>query len=182
MPGPSSGTFVKTKSVRLLKIVEGGYHWFHACIFIIDAGERCKLPDYHSLESFQHIGISQLFEVKFESCVFWLADSFQAKVKGHHQQVVVTSSVCSWKTSCSGNVHSWSEALPHWNIINLAVVLSIWAMLSPSPGCFVMTKSVCQHKTAKDGKLQKSESSLICVVIAEGSANALLVCQVTSPR
>ena len=27
------------------------------------------------------------------SCVFWLADSFQAKVEGHHQQVVVTSNV-----------------------------------------------------------------------------------------
>ena len=37
---------------------------------------------------------------------FWLADSFQAKVEGHHQQVRVTSNVCSWKTSCSHNVHS----------------------------------------------------------------------------
>ena len=44
---------------------------------------------------------------------FWLADSFQANVEGHHQQVVVTSNVCFWKTSCSGNVHSWSKALPH---------------------------------------------------------------------
>ena len=35
-----------------------------------------------------------------------------------------------------------------------------------------MTKSVRQHKIVKDGKLQKSESSLICVVIAEGSTNA----------
>ena len=25
---------------------------------------------------------------------------------GHHQQVVITSNICSWKTSCSGNVHS----------------------------------------------------------------------------
>ena len=38
-----------------------------------------------------------------------------------------------------------------------------------------MTKSVRQHKIVKGGKLQKSESSLICVVIAEGSANALPV-------
>ena len=72
-----------------------------------------KLPIYHSLEGFQHIGIIQLFEVKLESCVFWLADSFQAKVEGLHQQVVVTCNVCSWKTPCPGNVHSWSEALPH---------------------------------------------------------------------
>ena len=34
---------------------------------------------YHSLEGFQHVGIFQLFEVKLESCVFWLVDSFQAK-------------------------------------------------------------------------------------------------------
>ena len=31
----------------------------------------------------------------------------------------------------------------------------------------MMTKSVCQHKIVKGGKLQQSESSLICVVIAE---------------
>ena len=34
--------------------------------------------------------------------MFWLVDSFQAKVEGHHQKVVVTSNVCFWKTSCSG--------------------------------------------------------------------------------
>ena len=45
-------------------------------------------------------------------------------------------------------------------------------MPGPSSGCFVMTKSVHQHKIVKAGKLQKSESSLICVVIAEGSTNA----------
>ena len=35
--------------------------------------------------------------------------------------------------------------------------------------------SVRQHKIIKGGKLQKSESSLICVVLAEGSTNALPV-------
>ena len=39
----------------------------------------------------------------------------------------------------------------------------------------MMTESVRQNKIVKGGKLQKSESSLICVVIAEGSANALPV-------
>ena len=39
-----------------------------------------------------------------------------------------------------------------------------------------MTKSVCQHKIViKGGKLQESEPSLLCFVIAEGSANASLV-------
>ena len=38
-----------------------------------------------------------------------------------------------------------------------------------------MTKRVHKHKIVKSGKLQKSESSLICVVIAEGSTNALPV-------
>ena len=38
-----------------------------------------------------------------------------------------------------------------------------------------MTKSVCQRKIVKGVKLQKSESSIICVVIAEGSTNALPV-------
>ena len=38
-----------------------------------------------------------------------------------------------------------------------------------------MTERVRQHKIVKGGKLQKFEFSLICVVIAEGSTNALLV-------
>ena len=44
--------------------------------FVAHDGERCKPPAYHSLEGFQHVGIFQLFEVKLESCVFWLADIF----------------------------------------------------------------------------------------------------------
>ena len=93
--------------------VEGGDHWIHVCIVVAHDGERCKSPAYHSLEGFQHVGIFQLFEVKLESCVFWLAGFLQAKAEGHHQQIVITSNVCSWKVSCSGNVHSWSGALPH---------------------------------------------------------------------
>ena len=57
----------------------------------------------------------------------------------------------------------------------MVVVLSIWAMPYPSSGCFVVTKCVRQHKVVKGGKLQKSRSSLICVIIAEGSTNALPV-------
>ena len=58
-----------------------------------------------AFEGFQHIGIFQLFEVKLESRVFWLADFFQVNVESHYQQVVVVSNVCSWKPSCSRNVH-----------------------------------------------------------------------------
>ena len=36
-----------------------------------------------------------------------------------------------------------------------------------------MIKCVHQHKIVKGGKLQKSESPFICVIIAEGSTNAL---------
>ena len=53
------------------------------------------------------------------------------------------------------------------------MVLSISAMPGPFSRCFVMTKSVRQHKIVKGGKLQKSESSLTCVVTAEVSANAV---------
>ena len=89
---------------------------------------------------------SNLSLVCFGLLIFVFCFFGQAKVEGHHQQVVITSIVCSWKTSCSGNVHSWSEGLPHKNVINLVVVLSIWAMPCPSSGCFVMTKCVRRHK------------------------------------
>ena len=49
--------------------VEGGDHSIHVCIFIVHDGERCKLPEHHSLEGFQHIGIFQLLEIKHEFCV-----------------------------------------------------------------------------------------------------------------
>ena len=45
----------------------------------------------------------------------------------------------------------------------------------PSSASFLMTKSARQYKIIKGGKLQKSESSVISVVIAEGSTNALSV-------
>ena len=56
--------------------VEGGDHCIQVCIFTVHDGERCKLPAYDSLEGFQHIGIFQLFEIKLESCVLWVADTF----------------------------------------------------------------------------------------------------------
>ena len=96
-------------------------------------------------------------------------------MEGHHQQVVVTSGVCSWKPSSFDIVHSRSEALPHWNVINPVVVLFIWAMPGQSSRGFVMAKCVRQLKVVKGGRLQDSGSSLICVVLAEGPANALPV-------
>ena len=74
---------------------------------IMDDGEMCKLPAYHSLESFQHTVIFQLFEVKLESVCSGLLILFQMK------QVMVTSNVCSWDTLCSGNVLFWLDAVPH---------------------------------------------------------------------
>ena len=83
--------------------VEDGDHWIYACIFIAHDGERCKPPTYHSLEGFQQVGIFQLFEVKLESYVFWLADFFQAKAEGHHQQVRAIRKF-STGSSCSLNL------------------------------------------------------------------------------
>ena len=106
--------------------------------------------------------------------MFWLADSFQATVEDPHQQVVVTSKVCSWKTSCSGTF-TLDRKRFLTRFYQSGCVLSIWAMPDPSSGYFVMTKSVRRHKIVKGGKLQMSDSSLIYVVIAEGSTNALPV-------
>ena len=85
--------------------VEVGDHWTYVCIVVAYDDERRTLTAYDSLEGFRHVGIFQLFEVKLESCVFWLADFFSGEGGGHHQQVLIISNVCSWKTSCSGSVH-----------------------------------------------------------------------------
>ena len=127
-----------------------------------------------------------------------LANSFQAKVACHHQQVMVTSNVCSWKTSCSGNVHSWSEALPHQNVINLVVVLSIWAMPCPSsdalwwPNMFANTRSSKVANSRSLGplsfvsSLQKGPQNALpvstsvlahfCIPVSLHNKNMLLLC------
>ena len=86
-----------------------------------------------------------------------------------HFQCLLLENFVFWQ--CSLLIGSASSQ----NVINPVVVLPIWAMPCPSSGCFVMTKCVRRHKVVKGGKLQKSESSLICVIIAEGSTNALPV-------
>ena len=60
---------------------------------MIHDGERCELPGFDSLEGLQQFGIFQLFEVGLVSCMFFLTDSFQMKVEGHRQQIMIIFSV-----------------------------------------------------------------------------------------
>ena len=113
------------------------------------------------LSSFQHIRIFQLFEVRLESCVFWLADSFQTKVEGHHQQVVVTSSVCFWKRLVLA-MSTPDRRRFRTRLISLVVVLSIWAMPGPFSGCYLMTKGVRKHKVVKGDKPQSLSPPHLC--------------------
>ena len=89
-----------------------GDHWIYLCIFVIHDGERWKLPACYSLKDSTILGSFSFSRSNLCLVCFGLLILFQAKADGHHQQVVITSNVCSWKISCSGNVHSWSEALP----------------------------------------------------------------------
>ena len=88
----------------------------------------------------------------------------------------------SFPVSAPGNFLALALFTPDWKRSSLecnqsGCGVAIWAMPGPSSGCFEMTKSVRQHQHnfVKGGKLQKSESSLSCVLIAEGSTNALHV-------
>ena len=161
---PPSGFFLLTMFAKDLTgcfshcCVEDGDHWIHVCVCIIHNAERCKLPAYYSLEGFQHIGMFQLFEVKLESCV-----------------------LACWFSSDEGG-RSLSPGRGHFQCLLLNnVVFCLYSLLIGSASslecnqCFVMTKSVHQHKIIKGGKLQKSESSNIYIVIAEGFTNALPV-------
>ena len=64
---------------------------FSLCMMVRGA----NFPPSTGCKSSNTLGSFDFFEVKLQSCVFWRADSFQAKVESHHQQVVVTSNVCS---------------------------------------------------------------------------------------
>ena len=97
-------------------------------------------------------------------CVLISRRCISSSANGHFQCLLLEKFVF-WQ--CSLLIGS----APSLECQNLAVVQSVWAIPGPSSGCFMMTKCVRQHKVVKGGKLQKSESSLICVIIAEGSTN-----------
>ena len=109
--------------------VEGVDNWIQVCLccswwWEVQTSRLSQLgrfPTHWNLSVFE-VGLVRLSR----SCVFWLADSFQAKVEEHYQQVMVTSDVCSWQTTCSGTVHSWSEALPH-QLTSLSYRVFSWA-------------------------------------------------------
>ena len=118
--------------------VEGGDHCIHVCIFTVHDCEWCKLPAYHSLERFQHNGIFRLFEVKLESCVFWLADSFRQRWK------VVISKSWSLPTSAPGKLRVLAQLTPDRKCFlarMLLIWLWCWAMPCPSSGCWKLTQS-----------------------------------------
>ena len=154
---------------------EGGDHWIQVCIFIVHDGERYKLHAYHSLEGFQHIGIFQAFRGQtwvlcVLACWFFSGEGGRSSSasRGHFHCLLLENNVL-WQ--CSLLIRSASSL--EFNQSGCGVVH--WAMPGPSSGCFLMTKSVRQHKIVKGGKLQKSETPLICVIISEGSTNALPV-------
>ena len=86
-------------------------------------------------ECFCYIRILKFLDVKFDSCWLWFADPLQANVEGCHQQVMITSDICSWKASCPGNVHSCMIAPFHQDVVDLIVMFSIWAVPGPSSKC-----------------------------------------------
>ena len=115
--GPSCHAFVVTlvsgflspslPEAVLIKAYKGMLSGFslHVCIFVAHDGVRCIPPAYHSLEGFQHVGIFQLFEVKLESCVFWLADFFSGEggrsssASRDHFQCLLLENFVFWQCS-----------------------------------------------------------------------------------
>ena len=96
-------------------------------------------------------------------------------MEGCHQQVVITSDICSWKASCPGNVHSCVKAPFHQDVVDLIVMFSIWAVPGPSSRCFVWAKCVSQHQLIVHCKFEEPVTSLICFRVAERSASVLPV-------
>ena len=155
--------------------VEGVDQQVHVGIFVIQYDKWYKFPTYHCFECFCYIRILKFLDVKFDSCWLWFADPLQANVEGCHQQVVITSDICSWKASCPGNVHSCVKAPFHQDVVDLIVMFSIWAVPGPSSRCFVWAKCVSQHQLIVLCKFEEPVTSLICFCVAERSASVLPV-------
>ena len=155
--------------------VEGGDHCIDVCIFTVHDGERCKLPAYWSLYRFPpHWDLSAFRGQTWVLCVWacWLFSGEggrSASASRGHFQCLLLESFVFWL--CPLLIVSASSL--ECNQSGCGVVH--WATPGPSSGCFVMNQIIPQNKIVKGGKLWRSESSLICVFIAEGSTNALPV-------
>ena len=107
---------------------------------------------------FQHIVILQLLGVFCVlACLFFLDKGGRLSSASHGY----------FKCMLLENFEFWQclllmRSASHEIVISLDVVLSIWAMPCPSSGCFLMTKSVCQHKITKGGKQSLVISHLFC--------------------
>ena len=104
--------------------------WSSLKNIIVHDGEGFKLPAYHSLEGFKHIMVFQLFEVKLESCVFWLVDSFPATVEGNHLHFASSSSSPAKPSMSSAKrklviVLPPMLTVPSWSSKASVVILSI---------------------------------------------------------
>ena len=115
--------------------VEGGDHWIYLCIFVVHDGERCKPAAYHSLEGFQHVWIFQLFEVKLQSCVYWLADFFSGEggrsssASRDHFQCLLLENFVFWQ--CSLLIGSASSLVCNQSgcgVVHLGYAMSIFWM------------------------------------------------------
>ena len=95
------------------------------------------------------------------SCTFLPDDFFQVRMEGHHHQVMFTSNVCYWKASSLSNVNTGAEVLLCQYIVNLVVMLAVWAMPCPTSRCFLGIICVCQHEVFVAIEFQEPEAPII---------------------
>ena len=123
----------------------------YVCIVVAHDGERCKPPTYHSLEGFQHVGIFQLFEVKLESFVFWLAVFFfcffcccffsgeggrSSSASRDHFQCLLKESFVFWQCSLLlGSASSLECNQSGCGVVHLGYAMSIFWMLCDDQMC-----------------------------------------------
>ena len=122
--------------------VEGGGHWIHVCIVIVNDDERSKLPAYHSLEGFQHIGMFQLFEVQLESWVFlagWFCSGESGRSssasRGHFQCLLLENFVFWHCSLLIGNTSSLVCNQTAFGVVHLGYARSIFCMLCDDQKC-----------------------------------------------
>ena len=187
---PSGSHFLLFNSLLLsqrsrMSAVTHGFFWYfvegvgqqvHVGIFVIHYDKGCKFPTYHCFECFCFIRFFTFLGVKLVFfCWLWFADPLQANVAVCHQQLMITSDICSLKASCPDNVHSSVKAPFHKDVVEMIVMFSILAVPGPSSRCFVWAKCVSQHQLIVHCKFEEPVTSLICFHVAEMFASVLPV-------
>ena len=90
---------------------------------------------------------------------------FRCNLKVSMTSSWVASDVGSWEASGLGNVHTCFESFLLYDVVNLIVCLSVWAVPGDFSGCLAGAKCVCHLRVIVASEFQESSASIVDLML-----------------